>query len=170
LCIDLLQTIKIEWQPNCLLAIRKIGMRSRTDTQMTAAAFSFFGVVIGAFLQYYFTRHLDRQKHSRELRATAYTDYLECVSQHANLATQPDSEEGRALGFRTADAKCRICLYGSSLAINAFANFERLGPSMGTPEQRLAFTRMVLVMRNDSARGGHVDLAELQAILLGNAQ
>jgi hypothetical protein len=93
---------------------------------MTAAIFSFFGVIIGALLQYFFTRHLDRQKHHRELRTQAYTDYLKCVSEHANLRTPRDSPEGRDLGFRTADAKCRICLYGSPIVVRAFANEKRL--------------------------------------------
>lgn len=134
---------------------------------MTAAIFSFFGVIIGALLQYFFTRHLDRQKHHRELRTQAYTDYLKCVSEHANLRTPRDSTDGRDLGFRTADAKCRICLYGSPVVVSAFAAFERLGATMNTKEQRTAFTQMVLEMRNDSAYNGHVELAELEAVLLG---
>lgn len=134
---------------------------------MTTAIFSFVGVVVGAFLQYYFTRHLDARKHHRELRTAAYTDYLKCVSEHANLGKQRESQEGRELRFRTADAKCRICLYGSSHVIGAFANFEQLGATMSTPEQCLAFTRMVSIMRSDSTRSGQVDPAELQTVLLG---
>lgn len=135
---------------------------------MTTAIFSFVGVVVGAFLQYYFTRHLDGQKHHRELRTTAYTDYLKCVSEHANPGRNRASQERHELAFRTADAKCRICLYGSSHVIGAFANFEQLGATMGTPEQCLAFTRMVSIMRDDSTRGGQVDLADLQTVLLGH--
>jgi len=97
---------------------------------MSAAIFSFFGIIIGASLQYLFTRHLVNQKHHRELRTKAYTDYLECVSEQANLGKQRQSQEGRELGAKTADAKCRICLYGSSSAIGAFAKFERLGAIM----------------------------------------
>ncbi|WP_133792558.1 hypothetical protein [Paraburkholderia silvatlantica] len=134
---------------------------------MTATILPFLGVIIGALLQYYFTRHLDRQKHHRELRALAYADYLKCVSEHANLKKSRESAEGRELGFRTADAKCRICLYGAPVVVSAFAAFERLGATMGTQEQRAAFTKMVLEMRNDSAYNGHVELTELEAVLLG---
>ena len=52
---------------------------------MNTAILPFLGVMIGAALQYFFTRHLDSQKHRRELRTKAYTDYLKCVSDHANL-------------------------------------------------------------------------------------
>ena len=132
------------------------------------AVFAFIGVVAGAGLQYLFTRYLDEQKHHRELRTVAYTDYLKAVSEHANLRRNRESAEGRGLGFRTADAKCRICLYGSSKVIEAFARFERLGATMATPEQSLAFTRMVSLMRNDSSRGEVVGDAELQTVLLGH--
>lgn len=134
---------------------------------LIAAAFSFLGVFIGALLQYWLTRHLDRQKHHQELRTQAYTDYLKCVSEHANLRNPRESAEGRDLGFRTADAKCRICLYGAPVVVSAFSTFERLGATMSTKEQRAAFTQMVLEMRNDSARNGNVESAELETVLLG---
>jgi hypothetical protein len=134
---------------------------------MSAAIFSFLGIVIGAALQYVFTRHLDNQKHHRELRTKAYTDYLKCVSEQANLGKQRQSQEGRELASQMADAKCRICLYGSTSAVGAFAEFERLGATMNTPEHRTAFTRMVAIMRNDSTSGGQVALNDLEAVLLG---
>lgn len=134
---------------------------------MNAAIFSFLGIVIGASLQYVFTRHLDNQKHYRELRTKAYTDYLKCVSEHANLGKQRQSQEGRELAALTADAKCRICLYGSASAVSAFAEFERLGATMNAPEQCSAFTHMVSIMRNDSINGGQVALNDLEVVLLG---
>jgi hypothetical protein len=134
---------------------------------MNTAILSFFGVIIGATLQYLFTRHLDSQRHHRELRTKAYTDYLKCVCEHANMGKQRQSPEGRDLATKTADAKCRICLYGSSSAIGSFAEFERLGAIMSTPDQCVAFTRMVSIMRNDSATRGQVELNDLEAVLLG---
>lgn len=134
---------------------------------MSTAILPFLGVIIGAALQYFFTRHLDSQKHHREVRTKAYTDYLRCVSDHANLRPQRQSQEGKELSARTADSKCRICLYGSSEAIGAFAEFERLGATMNTPEQCAAFSHMVEVMRNDSTTGGKVGSKDLEAVLLG---
>jgi hypothetical protein len=134
---------------------------------MNSAIFSFFGIIIGAALQYIFTRHLDNQKHRRETRTTAYTDYLKCVSEQANLEKQRQSQEGRELGAKTADAKCRICLYGSSSAVETFAEFERLGATMNTAEQCRSFTRMVAVMRKDSIGGRQVALGDLESVLLG---
>lgn len=134
---------------------------------MTVAFFSFLGIVTGAALQYIFTRHLDSQKHHRELRSRAYLDYLRCVSEHAQLRSQPPTEEGKQLGARTADAKCRICVYGSRLTIEAFAKFERLGATMNTDEQCTSFTSMVALMRQDSGTKDEAKLGDLETVLLG---
>jgi hypothetical protein len=134
---------------------------------MSSAIFSFIGIVAGAMLQYFFTRHLDGQRLHREMRTKCYTDYLRSVSEQANLSGRRDTPEWRDLRIRTADAKCRICLYGSSAAISSFAEFERLGATMNSPEQRAAFTRMVLIMRTDSTSNSNVALKDLENIILG---
>lgn len=134
---------------------------------MSTALFSLFGIAVGAALQYFFTRHLESQKHHRELRTKAYTDYLSCVCEQANLGRQRQSLEGRELATRTADAKCRICLYGSSSVVDAFAEFEMLGATMNSEQQRNAFTRMVAIMRSDSSGKGQANLGSLQVVLLG---
>ena len=134
---------------------------------MNTAVFSVIGLVVGAVLQFLFTRHLDNKKHLRELRAKAYADYLHCVSEHANLGYQRSSSEGRQLAAETADAKCRITLYGAPTVISAFAEFERLGATMNTSEQRGSFTDMVAAMRQDTFGSSLVDQADLEAVLLG---
>ena len=134
---------------------------------MSTALFSFLGIVIGAALQYLVTRHLDNQKHHRELTTKAYTDYLACVSEHAHLGRARHSQEGRELFAKTTDAKCRICLYGSASVIEAFAAFEMLGAVVETDDERATFTNMVALMRNDSEGGGPVKLAALEVVLLG---
>lgn len=134
---------------------------------MNTAVFSLVGLVVGAVLQFLFTRHLDNKKHQRDLRAKAYADYLQCVSEHANLGHQRSSTEGRQLGAKTADAKCRISLYGAPTVISAFAKFERLGATMNTSEQCGAFTDMVAAMRQDTLGSSSVAKADLEAVLLG---
>lgn len=119
---------------------------------MSTAILSFLGVIIGAALQYCFTRHLDNQKHHRELRTKSYTDYLRAVLDQANLRPQPQSQEGKEVFSRAAYAKCRIFLYGSAKVISAFARFEKPGATMNTPEQCAAFGQMVALMRSDSAQ------------------
>lgn len=134
---------------------------------MNPAVLSFIGVVVGAVLQFLFTRHLDNKKHQRDLRAKAYADYLQCVSAHANLGHGGSTTEGRQLGAETADAKCRISLYGAPTVISAFAAFERLGAAMQTDEQCGAFISMVAAMREDALGGSTASPTDLEAVVLG---
>jgi len=134
---------------------------------MSVAIFSVIGIIVGALLQYLFTRHLDNQRHRRDLRTHAYTDYLRGVSDQANLRPIVNTPDSRELAAKVADSKCRICLYGSPTVVATFAAFEHLGATMNTPEQRQAFTRMVAAMRDDSATGKKVDVRALEAVLLG---
>ncbi len=134
---------------------------------MTTAMFSIIGIAIGASLQYIFSKYLDSLKHRRELRSQAYADYLQCVSEYANLGSGNEPQEVANLAMRTADAKCRICLYGSAGLIRAFSQFEQLGAAMNTKEQRDAFTALVSRMREDSGMNQQPSLEELQSVLLG---
>ena len=135
---------------------------------MTIAIISFFSVVIGASLQYLFTRYLENQRHYRNLRTQAYMDYLKCVCDQANLVDKAQSKVKREISAKTADAKARICLYGSTEAIQAFALFEKLGATMNSNQQRSAFTSMVLIMRNDSGSQSGAKIEDLKTVLLGN--
>jgi len=134
---------------------------------VTTAIFPLVGLVVGAVLQFLFTRHLDNKKHQRDLRSKAYADYLQCVSEHANMGHKKSTIEGQILGAKTADAKCRISLYGAPVVISTFAEFERLGITMNTREQCSAFTEMVAAMRKDTLGNSLVAQADLEAVLLG---
>ena len=134
---------------------------------MTIAFLSVLGVIVGASLQYLFTRHLDNQRHRRNLRTQAYTDYLKSVGEQAHLVIQRQSQESREIFARIADAKCRVCLYGSAEVISAFAKFEQLGATMTANNQKVAFSQMVFAMREDADSHSHPSVEEIETVLLG---
>jgi len=134
---------------------------------MLTGLLPFLGIVIGASLQYYFTRHIENQRHIRDLRSKAYTDYIKCVAELAQIHPKDNSQEKKELFARTGDAKARICLYGSRKVIEAFSAFEELGASMGTIEQRQTFSNMILMMRADSCSELGASSKDLQNVLLG---
>jgi len=134
---------------------------------MEIALFSFLGIIAGALLQYFFTQHLEHQRHLRELKTKAYTDYMLCVCEHANFGKTDPAVKSFELGSKTANAKSRICLYGSQAVVEAFATFEKLGATMNTPEQRTAFSNMVALMRKDSGIQEGLKLTSIEVVLLG---
>ncbi|MGC2173365.1 MAG: hypothetical protein WA555_10230 [Candidatus Sulfotelmatobacter sp.] len=137
------------------------------EVAITIAILSFFGVVIGASLQYVFTRYLDNQRHHRDLRTQAYLDHLNSVSGLAHLS-EPQGSQERDLLAKAADAKGRICLNGSREVVHAFAVFEKLGAVVSSVQQRAAFVAMVIAMRNDSGNRTELGTGDVGLVLLGS--
>jgi hypothetical protein len=69
--------------------------------------------------------------------------------------------------IKLADAKARICLYGSSSVIRSFSKFEQLGATMNTNEQRNAFIKMATEMRKDVRLRTNLSAEDLSWVLLG---
>ncbi|MGB7601327.1 MAG: hypothetical protein WBM24_13535 [Candidatus Sulfotelmatobacter sp.] len=94
-------------------------------------------------------------------------DYLKPVSGLAHLNEAQGSQE-RNLLAAAADAKGRICLYGSKEVIHAFAVFERLGAVISSAKQQTAFIAMVAAMRKDSGDAAGPTTDDIGMILLGS--
>jgi len=137
------------------------------DIKLVVGLLAFFGVILGASLQYVFTRHIENQKHSRELKSKTYMDYLNSLAENSQHNYEIGSPEQKSNFSRTADAKARICLYGSKEVISAFSKFLELGGLYETPEQREAFTSMLVFMRSDSGSKKIKNEKEIQNIILG---
>jgi hypothetical protein len=86
---------------------QSMGRRGGNVTQ--TAILSVATLILGAFIQYFFTRYLEQQRQRREIRTRAYIDYMNSVSDHSNLRYGRETKEWQAIQARTADAKCRIC-------------------------------------------------------------
>ena len=94
-------------------------------------------------------------------------DYLKCISGLAHLNELQGSQE-RDLLATAADAKGRICVYGSMEVIHAFAVFERLGAVISSAKQQEAFVAMVAAMRKDSGNAAGPETEDMGIVLLGS--
>jgi hypothetical protein len=125
-----------------------------------AALLTILGIAVGAILTYLFTRSHEQEKHYRLLQTGAYADYLRCVAEAAHLSLQSDEAN---LFARTADAKTRICLYGSQEVIALLAAFEKEGSVINNAQQRSVFVRLVQAMRTNST----AQISDIEVILFG---
>ncbi|WP_406643336.1 hypothetical protein [Pectobacterium brasiliense] len=132
----------------------------------------FVGIVIGASLQYFFTRHIEYTRSLRDMKTKAYMDYLKGVCEQAQILMIADAdnaqEKRREAFLKVVDAKARICLYGSERVIHTFAEFEKLGSSISTKPQRDAFIKMAMFMRKDAGLKKLPAESDLSIVLLGH--
>jgi hypothetical protein len=64
---------------------------------------------------------------------------------------------------RTADAKTRVCLYGSDEVLTLLAAFEKEGSVISNAQQRSTFVRFVQAMRTNSK----AQISDIEVILFG---
>jgi hypothetical protein len=89
------------------------------------------------------------------------------VSGLAHL-NDPQGSQERDLLANAADAKARICVYGSGPVIEAFAALERLGAIVGFPQQRRSFVAMIAAIRKDSGNASSAKVRDIGLLLLGS--
>jgi hypothetical protein len=98
-------------------------------------------------------------------KGQAYADYLKAL---ATSATDRRSTSAIAMA---ADAKTRVCIYGSSMVIKQLSAFEQVGAKIESDESRRTVARLLVAMREDmGVSGKRVDEADLHLILFGPSQ
>jgi len=130
---------------------------------MSIAVFSILGIVVGASLQYLFSRFLEERKHKRLLQTEAYADFLRSVAEATHLDSSVNEGQVHA---RIADARARIGLYGSPDVVRLLAEFERAGNAIISKEQHESFVLLIQAMRGDDKVGS----ADLELVLLGSSE
>jgi len=126
--------------------------------------FSLAGVVLGVGLQYLVGRDLETRKQLALQRSQAYIDYFRVI---AHIAQDGGSKENLAAA---ADAKTRICVYGSQEAIDRLRQFEAVGASTSSLEGKKAIVGLIRAVRSDTRKDGHrIGSETFREILLGRA-
>ena len=131
---------------------------------MNIALLSFLGIIVGATLQYFFTTYLETQRHLRELKTQAYTDFLKHLTDRKYLNA---TEEKQIVEARFTESNARICLYGKASVIEKLAAFLALGGDVSSKQQKEALVALFAEMRSDSSGGAAVDFDHLALVLLG---
>ena len=108
----------------------------------TIAILPVLGIIVGAVLQFWFSRATEREKQTEILRSQAYADYLRAVATAGHLRSDEDLRDAHR---DAADAKARIAVYGSTAVIKALARFEETGSILTDGPPKEAFVALVQV-------------------------
>lgn len=125
------------------------------------------GVILGASLQYYFSRTSEERKQLTLLKTQAYVDYLGSVAKFAQAAKINPIERLKLLS-EAADAKTRICIYGSKESISLLAAFERQGAQLASKDSINTFMSLCSQMRKEGLnKESVISSDDLEIILFG---
>ncbi|QIK54311.1 hypothetical protein G7051_08145 [Dysgonomonas sp. HDW5B] len=106
------------------------------------------GVIVGAFLQFHFSKNKDNRQLKRALETQAYTDYLRAVAGLSMSHRFNDEEKKREYLSVLTEAKIKISIYGSKEVIESLADFEREGANFNTDKQKTLFIKIGQAMRS----------------------
>jgi hypothetical protein len=112
-----------------------------------AALLSILGVVVGAFLQNYFSRQNNEVKQLLESRNQALIDFFEAVSLVVSAQRMGKKEQELESLAKLTHAKARICMFGEESVVRHLAKFWKTGASLETESEILAFTHFILDIR-----------------------
>ncbi len=123
------------------------------------------GVIVGGGLQFLSGRSLESRKQLALQRSQSYVDYFKAVSL---LAHGQGNKEALSLA---ADAKTRICLYGSRDVIEHLRRFDDAGATINSPEAQTVIIGLLKAMRQDVGKDNQAPDAEaLRRVLFGKAR
>lgn len=105
------------------------------------------GYVIGATLQYLFSRASEERKYQQNLRTQAYVDFIRYTALLGKAQQWQNKDKAQELGSQIAQTKLRICVYGQKKVVEAIANFHRKGATINTREGFKAFVDIIQIMR-----------------------
>lgn len=122
------------------------------------------GALIAGAIGYISGRLLETRKQLILQKGQAYADYLKAL---ATAATDRRSTTAIALA---ADAKTRMCIYGSAQVIKQLSEFEHAGAKIVDAESRQVVARLLALMRDDmGVSGKQIEEADLHYVLFGLA-
>jgi hypothetical protein len=146
----------------------KLAQESLSLLSLIKDALPLLGVIVGAGLQYFFSRSAETKRHERSLRIDAYSDYLRSVGEAETLYATPEPARRSEIIGRAIAAKVGVCVHGSASVVDALSKFEG-APGQGlTPEKKTYFLEFVDAVRADTgAKGVQLSQAAIEKILFG---
>jgi hypothetical protein len=132
------------------------------------ALVSAIGVVIGASLQFWFSRLTTNWSRLQDKQIQAYVDFLKGVSGVAQSQRFKDKRAELDSSSLLADARARIAVYGHSEVLEALAEFDKTDRKLSSDSSLSAFMQLIQTMRKASnTKIAPISEAQLSLVLFG---
>ena len=136
------------------------------DIKVVVALIGIVGVLSSALVQYFLGRQAEFNRKNVEIRAQAYLDLVNSVSEIAGSAKHNEDRNLEQLQ-KLNQAKTRVVLIGSNEVVEAVNNFWLEHGSLNSEEAISSFSVIVSAMRNNLSGENSLPLKLLTEALFG---
>ena len=137
------------------------------DIKVIVAIIGLCGVVVSAMVQYALGRRGERAKKTIEIRAQAYLDLVNAVSEIASFSKVNNGSMPQEQLTRLIQAKSRVVLIGSDSVVREVHKFFTEHEKLNTDASFDSFSRLVAAMRYDLSGKSKSKLGVLTEALFG---
>lgn len=116
------------------------------------ALISMSGIIIGASLQFLFSRLAARASRLDEMRLTAYADLLRGAAQLSQAEHFKDDKARMTSLALATDAKGRIVVYGHREVVRRLAQFGKTSQDLSSEDAKERFIQLVEAMRRSTGK------------------
>jgi len=138
------------------------------DIKIVVALIGISGVGASALIQYYLGRQSEETKKAIDIRAQAYLDLLNIVSEIASSAKHNEKRNLEQLQ-QLIQAKSRVVLIGSDEVVGELHQFFTNYEVLNSEESFNAFTNIVAAMRSDLTGKNTLSSSVLSEALFGKS-
>ena len=116
------------------------------------------GAIVGACLQYYFTRKNDEKKQLSSIKKEVYSEFINAIK---------DAKFNGDISL-LASSKAKLAIYGSDEVVKKSADFFRNHSELSSEKSIQAFTDIIGEMRTDNGKkNGNAEHNDLECLVFG---
>jgi hypothetical protein len=127
-----------------------------------------FGVIVGALLQFTFSKRSELRKQQNLLKISAYTDLIKGLAGMAISQQHKDFSKEMECKMLVADAKSRICIYGDDSVIEKISIFLKMGGTLNSIDSNKAFVDIIIEMRKNHIGKSEININDFSQLLIGS--
>ena len=117
--------------------------------KLTIGLIAVSGSILVATLTYYYTKSIERIKHSTNLKMQAYIDYVKGITGTAMAGKNNDKQKKLEYDTLILDAKARIAIYGSQTTVRLLSDFVANSSEIVSQEGTNRLIKVIQSMRDD---------------------
>jgi hypothetical protein len=135
--------------------------------EIIVGIFTLLGVLVGTFLQFLFSKYLNKNEFKRQIEFETYVDYLKAIAGIKIFQQTNNIDEYINNLAKLIEAKSKILIVGSYNTIKSLEKFEEYGAIISDNNSKEFLADIILSMRKSLGDKKALEFETIDTIILG---